>query len=35
MWMDRQANVGHINQIGGLVTRNPPNYLDFVESMST
>ena len=25
MWTDRQTDVGHINLIGGLVTRNPPN----------
>ena len=24
MWTDRQTDVGHINLIGGLVTRNPP-----------
>ena len=24
MWTDRQTEVGHINLIGGLVTRNPP-----------
>ena len=25
MLTDRQTDVGHINLIGGLVTRNPPN----------
>ena len=25
MWTDRQTDIGHINLIGGLVTRNPPN----------
>ena len=25
MWTDRQTDVRHINLIGGLVTRNPPN----------
>ena len=24
MWMDRQTDIGHINLIGRLVTRNPP-----------
>ena len=24
MWVDRRTDVGHINLIGGLVTRNPP-----------
>ena len=29
MWTDRQTDVGHINLIGGLVTRNPPkNFLN-------
>ena len=34
MWtdrqMDRQTDVGHINLIGGLVTRNPPQNLNQV-----
>ena len=34
MWTDRrtdrQTDVGHINLIGGLVTRNPPNYILFI-----
>ena len=25
MWTDRRTDVRHINLIGGLVTRNPPN----------
>ena len=29
MWMDRQTEVGHINLIGRLVTRNPPKN-DFI-----
>ena len=28
MWMDRQTEARHINLIGGLVTRNPPNKTD-------
>ena len=30
MWMDRQTDVGHINLIGGLVTHNPPENVNFI-----
>ena len=30
MWTDRQTDVGHINLIGGLVTRSPPKKSLFV-----
>ena len=32
MWMDRQTDVGHINLIGGLVTRNPPKNSFYIKS---
>ena len=34
MLMDRGADVGHINLIGGLVTRNPPKNEELVKFLS-